>query len=169
MSEDAPTRVGFWSYATGVGRKVAEFTRQPDGSVAFRVLDRSWAGPAQDYYDNGVPVLAGGARIPATVGDEFLRALLQPFRMTYYGFLDESDALPAAASGAAPDRQAADSAGDQASDLPLTGVSDPDAVQLRPIGPARGLSVEDAYRVLSGLPPGPVEVPPLPDERRDRP
>jgi hypothetical protein len=119
MSDDTPTRVGFWSYATGVGRKVAEFTRQPDGSVRFRELDRDWAAPARDYFDNGVPLLAGG----------------------------------------------------QASDPPLTGVSDPDAVRLRPTGPARGLSVEDAYRVLSGLPPGPVEVPPLPDEpeRRDRP
>jgi hypothetical protein len=168
MSDDTPTRVGFWSYATGVGRKVAEFTRQPDGSVRFRELDRDWAAPARDYFDNGVPLLAGGGRVPASAGDAFLRALLQPFRTTYYGFLDESGAVEAAASRAEATPEVA---GGQASDPPLTGVSDPDAVRLRPTGPARGLSVEDAYRVLSGLPPGPVEVPPLPDEpeRRDRP
>ncbi|GIL28627.1 hypothetical protein [Actinocatenispora comari] len=168
MSDDAPTKVGFWSYATGVGRKVAEFTRQPDGSVRFRELDRDWAAPARDYFDNGVPLLAGGGRVPASAGDEFLRALLQPFRTTYYGFLDESGLAGAAPSGGEAEHRATR---DQAADRAPTGVSDPDAIQLRPIGPARGLSVEDAYRVLSGLPPGPVEVPPLPDEpeRRDRP
>ncbi|BCJ33282.1 hypothetical protein Athai_07850 [Actinocatenispora thailandica] len=179
MSDAAPTRVGFYSYAAGAGRRVAEFTRGPDGLVRLSVIDPDRAGLARDYYDNGVPLLATGARVPPSAGDAFLRALLQPFRMTYYGFVDESDTESPARDddrvvpgGAAAGR--ADEAGGVAdggsAEGPLTGVTDPNAVRLRPTGSAPGYSVEDAYRVLSGLPPGPVEVPepPEPADRREQ-
>ncbi|MFF0150146.1 hypothetical protein [Micromonospora sp. NPDC005203] len=43
---------------------------------------------AQDFHDNGVPV--GVGRVPPGAGPEFMRALLQPLRMRYYKFVDES-------------------------------------------------------------------------------
>ena len=69
-------------------RRVAEFRWQPGQAVSLTVLDPEWGALAQDFYDNGVPVGAG--RVSPEAGPEFMRALLQRFRMSYYKFVDES-------------------------------------------------------------------------------
>jgi hypothetical protein len=53
-----------------------------------------------------------------------------------------------------PDDARREQSGD-APDVP----AETDPIRLEPVpGSRRGFSVEDAYRVLSGLPPGPVDV-----------
>jgi hypothetical protein len=48
---------------------------------------------------------------------------------------------------------------EQEQEQPLTALTDPNNIRLeRVTSSRRGYSVEDAYRVLAGLPPGPVDV-----------
>ncbi|MGK5442137.1 hypothetical protein ACSNN7_09980 [Micromonospora sp. URMC 105] len=89
MTEQAPTRVALYTFAQHTNRRVAEFRWQPGQAVSLAVLDPEWGALAQDFYDNGVP--AGSGRVPPQSGAEFMRALLQRFRMSYYKFVDESD------------------------------------------------------------------------------
>ncbi|MEU4471906.1 hypothetical protein [Micromonospora sp. NPDC023888] len=89
MTEQAPTCVALYTLAQHTNRRVAEFRWQPGEAVSLSVLDPDWGALAQDFYDNGVPIGAG--RVPPEAGREFMRALLQRFRMRYYRFVDESD------------------------------------------------------------------------------
>ncbi|MGC4815309.1 hypothetical protein ACLQ29_32810 [Micromonospora sp. DT228] len=89
MTEQVPTRVALYTSARHGNRRVAEFRWQPDQAVSLTVLDPDWSALAQDFHDNGVPV--GAERVPPEAGPEFMRALLQRFRMSYYRFVDESD------------------------------------------------------------------------------
>jgi len=88
MTEQALTRVALYAYVQHTNRRVAEFRWQPGHPVSLTVLDPKWSALAQDFYDNGVPV--GAERVPPEAGQDYLRALLQPFRMGYYKFVDES-------------------------------------------------------------------------------
>ncbi|MET0419776.1 MAG: hypothetical protein ABW022_27480 [Actinoplanes sp.] len=88
MTEQALTRVALYTFAQHTNRRVAEFRWQPGQAVSLTVLDPEWGALAQDFYDNGVPVGAG--RVSPEAGPEFMRALLQRFRMSYYKFVDES-------------------------------------------------------------------------------
>ncbi|GAA3736947.1 hypothetical protein [Micromonospora maritima] len=88
MTEQAPTRVGLYTFAQHTSRRVAEFRWEPGRAVTLDVLDPEWGALAQDFYDNGVP--AGPERVRPETGPEFMRALLQRFRMSYYKFVDES-------------------------------------------------------------------------------
>ncbi|MBF9131859.1 hypothetical protein I0C86_23250 [Plantactinospora sp. S1510] len=98
MTEQALTRVALYTFARHDKRRVAEFRWQPGQAVSLTVLDPEWSAPAQDFYDNGVPVGAG--RVPPEAGPEFMRALLQRFRMSYYKFVDESDGAGGPSQGA---------------------------------------------------------------------
>ncbi|WP_144056859.1 hypothetical protein [Micromonospora lupini] len=88
MTEQAATRVALYTFAQHTNRRVAEFNWQPGQPVSLTILDPEWGAVAQDFYDNGVPV--GAERVPPEAGAEFMRALLQRFRMSYYKFVDES-------------------------------------------------------------------------------
>ncbi|MEU8181129.1 hypothetical protein AB0B85_01290 [Micromonospora sp. NPDC049044] len=89
MTEQAPTRVALYSFAQHTNRRVAEFRWQPGQPVSLDILDPQWGALARDFYDNGVP--AGPDRVLPQSGPDFMRALLQRFRMSYYKFVDESD------------------------------------------------------------------------------
>lgn len=88
MTEQAATRVALYTFAQHTNRRVAEFRWQPGQPVSLTVLDPEWGAVAQDFYDNGVPV--GAQRVSPEAGPEFMHALLQRFRMSYYKFVDES-------------------------------------------------------------------------------
>ena len=94
MTEQTPTRVAVYSFAQHTNRRVAEFTWQPGQAVTLNILDPNWSALAKDFYDNGVPLGAG--RVLPAAGAEFMRALLQRFRISYYRFVDESDSAPVA-------------------------------------------------------------------------
>lgn len=89
MTEQVPTRVALYTSARHTSRRVAEFRWQPGQAVSLDILDPEWGALARDFYDNGVPV--GSGRVPPQAGPDFMRALLQRFRMSYYRFVDESD------------------------------------------------------------------------------
>ncbi|WP_157740386.1 hypothetical protein [Micromonospora auratinigra] len=88
MTEQAPTRVALYASVQHRRRRVAEFRRQPGQPAVLSVLDEEWGALARDFHDNGVP--AGAHRVPPSAGADFMRALLQRFRMGYYTFVDES-------------------------------------------------------------------------------
>ncbi|MDG4789745.1 hypothetical protein O7626_28110 [Micromonospora sp. WMMD1102] len=88
MTEQAPTKVALYSFAQHTNRRVAEFRWQPGEAVSLTILDPEWAALARDFYNKGVP--AGPGRVSPETGPEFMRALLQRFRMSYYKFVDES-------------------------------------------------------------------------------
>lgn len=88
MTEQAPTCVALYTFARHTNLRVAEFRWQPGQAVSLTVLDPKWGTVAQNFYDKGVPLGAG--RVPPAAGAEFMRALLQRFRMSYYKFVDES-------------------------------------------------------------------------------
>lgn len=89
MTEQVPTRVALYAYARHTSRRVAEFRWHPGQAVSLDILDPEWGALARDFHDNGVP--AGPGRVPPQAGPEFMRALLQVARMSYYRFVDESD------------------------------------------------------------------------------
>jgi len=122
MTAGAPTRVLLFAYAASTEDPVAEFRWSPDADVTLTVLNPAWSRLAEEYFARGVPLTTEQRVVPASDGPAFMRALLQPANMTYYGFVDAS---PESAPGtAAPE--------------------EPDG---------GGYSVEDAYRILAGMPP----------------
>ncbi len=95
MNDPAPTVVGLYSFGSGEAVKVAEFRLTPDHRAVLTVIDPREAAMAQQYYDHGVDFVAEGRTVRADEGPAFLRALLQPFRMSYYRFVDESSGAAA--------------------------------------------------------------------------
>jgi hypothetical protein len=119
MTGGTPTRVLLYAYAASEEHPVAEFRWSPESGVTLTVLDPAWGRLAEEYLARGVPFAEEERAVPAAEGEAFMRALLQPSQLTYYGFVDASG------QPAAPEEP-----------------TDRD-----------GYSVEDAYRILAGLPP----------------
>jgi len=46
---------------------------------------------AREIYDHGIESPSSGRFVPASDGPAFMRTLLEPTRLTYYGFVDETD------------------------------------------------------------------------------
>ncbi|HEX3790779.1 MAG TPA: hypothetical protein VHW44_23155 [Pseudonocardiaceae bacterium] len=90
MDGTAPGLVTLYAFGSGTAVRVAEFRLAPDGRVALTVLDPDQARLAQGYYDHGVDFVAEDRLVRPQDGAAFMRALLQPFRMSYYRFVDES-------------------------------------------------------------------------------
>ncbi|GAB2702958.1 hypothetical protein [Nocardia thraciensis] len=91
MSRTAPNLVTVYDLGSWEPRRVAEFRLTAQGSIELTVLGSAGCPIAEQWYRRGVEVL-GEARF-VTVNDaaEFMRALLQPFRLSYYELVDESD------------------------------------------------------------------------------
>jgi hypothetical protein len=93
MTEQVPTRVSLYMQVTGGRVRAAEFRWHTETGVTLVVHDRDRGGGlAQTYYDRGAPFDAEQRSVdPRTEPATFMRVLLQPSRMTYYQFVDESN------------------------------------------------------------------------------
>lgn len=91
MSEQTPVLVALKFLGANGLVRVAEFRLNQDGQATLTILDPKKARLAQEYYDHGVELIAAGGRVRPEDGPAFMRALMQPFRMSYYHFFDESD------------------------------------------------------------------------------
>lgn len=90
MTDHTPTRVALYANNTGSPRCVAMFHWSEEDGVTLETFDPEWSRLATRYFERGVE-LHGQQRmtLPAE-GPVFMKALLQPFRMTYYSLRDES-------------------------------------------------------------------------------
>lgn len=87
-----PTRVALYANATDPPRRVAVYRWSPDGGVTMELLDEEWSKVAKQYFERGVDLPMERRLVHPREGALFMRALLQPFRMTYYSLHDESTA-----------------------------------------------------------------------------
>ena len=86
-----PTQVALYANATDPPRRVAVYRWSPADGVTMELLDEEWSNVARRYYEKGVDLPMERRMVLPSEGPLFMRALLQPFRMTYYPLLDESD------------------------------------------------------------------------------
>jgi hypothetical protein len=76
---------------TPEGRKAAaRFRWDPAVGVSLEIVDPKWGQLARRYFERGAPYDAEMRPVTPAEGETFMRALLQPSRMTYYQFVDES-------------------------------------------------------------------------------
>jgi hypothetical protein len=90
MTDPVPSRVALYANNTGEPRRVAYFHWSPDDGVRLELLDQEWSRVAKQYYERGVELPAERRMVLPAEGPVFMRALLQPFRMSYYSLRDES-------------------------------------------------------------------------------
>lgn len=90
MIEQFPTVVALYDLGSRQPRRVAEFRLTRHGNVVLTVTDPHGCLPAQQWYDSGVEILGETRQVMPDDGAEFMKALLQPFRISYYCFVDES-------------------------------------------------------------------------------
>ncbi|MGW4095063.1 hypothetical protein [Nocardia sp. NPDC004750] len=88
-TKPTPTLVTVYDMGTGELRRTAEF-RLIEGHAELTVIDPNGCGLAQRLHTHGVELLDEPRRVPPEEGPAFMRALLQPFRMSYYRIVDES-------------------------------------------------------------------------------
>jgi hypothetical protein len=86
-----PTQVALYANATDPPRRVAVYRLTPAG-VTMELLDEEWSQVARQYYERGVDLPRERRLVQPSEGPVFMRALLQPFRMSYYTLRDETDA-----------------------------------------------------------------------------
>lgn len=91
--ESGPARVALYANNTGEPRRVAVFHWSPRTGVTFEILDPEWGELARVYYTEGVELPREQRMAKPSEGPVFMRALLQPFRMSYYSLRDESDVV----------------------------------------------------------------------------
>jgi len=89
-STTTPTQVALWANATDPPRRVAVYRWSPADGVTMELLDEEWSKVAKQYFERGVDLPRERRLVHPSEGPLFMRALLQPFRMTYYTLRDES-------------------------------------------------------------------------------
>lgn len=90
MIEGPPTRIVMYSILSGEPKPIAEFRWSPESGVTLVELDSRGSRLARDIYEHGADSYAERRMVPRSEGAAFMRALLQPNRMSYYGFVDRS-------------------------------------------------------------------------------
>ena len=99
MTDTIPSRVALYTWGAGDERsRAAEFRWSPESGVTLTVYDQEWGGLAQRFYDRGVSLERERRMVSRDEGPTFMRALLQPFNMSRYRFVDESGDEPTPAS-----------------------------------------------------------------------
>ncbi|MEV6072648.1 hypothetical protein AB0L82_39415 [Nocardia sp. NPDC052001] len=81
--------LGTW----GQPHRVAEF-RLVNGRAQLSELVPEGCALARQWHTAGVEILGEPQRVHPDDGISFMRALLQPFRMSYYRVIDESSPTP---------------------------------------------------------------------------
>lgn len=90
MSGKTPNLIALYFWGSGEAVRVAEFRLNTDGQAVLALL--APAGRlAKEWHDHGVEFVAEGRAVLPSDGPAFMRALLQPFNMSYYYFADESE------------------------------------------------------------------------------
>ncbi|TDV51005.1 hypothetical protein [Actinophytocola oryzae] len=90
-SEHTPTQVALYTNATDPPRRVAVYRFTESSGVTMELLDPEWSKVAKQYYERGVDLPKERRMVLPSEGPLYMRALLQPFRTTYYTLRDESD------------------------------------------------------------------------------
>ncbi|MFQ6397117.1 hypothetical protein ACLMAJ_27110 [Nocardia sp. KC 131] len=75
-------------------QRVAEFRLTADGSAELTLSDEQGCPLAERWYNDGIKLLDEAEYAMAANGPAFMRALLQPFRMSYCFIVDESSTSP---------------------------------------------------------------------------
>ena len=91
MSDKTPNLIRYYFWGSGEPVCIAEFRLNTDGQVVLTVLDPAAEYVAREYYDHGLEWVSERRTVFPSDGPDFMRALLQPFRTTYYQFVDESE------------------------------------------------------------------------------
>jgi hypothetical protein len=93
MTGRAPTLVVLYALRGKPANLVrsAEFRLTPEGRVELSIIEPDGGALAEEYYEHGVDLATERRVVQPADGAVFMRALLQPFRMSYYYFADESD------------------------------------------------------------------------------
>jgi hypothetical protein len=91
MSDRTPNLVALYFWGSGEAVHVAEFRLNRDGQAVLTLIDPAGGRLAKEWHDHGIEFVAEGRTVLPSDGPAFMRALLQPFRMTYYHFVDESE------------------------------------------------------------------------------
>lgn len=89
----APTRVAIYELTTAGEERVAEF-RRTAGTVELTLSEPDVCPLAQDWYAKGIRIPGNPKPITTDDAPAFMRALLQPFRLSYCRIVDESDPNP---------------------------------------------------------------------------
>lgn len=84
-----PSAVALYALTRDGSMAAARFRWERRTGVTLEVLDERWEEVARALFRDGL-TLATGRRVTAAEGGAFMRGLLQPGRMTYYHFVDES-------------------------------------------------------------------------------
>src|SRR3954468_23001718 len=90
MSGRTPTLVSLYAFIASDVDPVAQFRWSAESGVTLAVLNPEWGRLAQEYFTRGAPLDREQRAVPAAEGEAFMRALVEPKQMTYYGFRDES-------------------------------------------------------------------------------
>jgi len=91
VTDHVPTRVVLYTWGPGDRVPAAEFRYSPDEGVSLTIINPNWSRFAKELYEEGIMVPAERTLVMRTAGPDFMRALLQPWNMSYYAFVDESD------------------------------------------------------------------------------
>jgi len=89
MVASVPTLIAVYDLGTWEPHRVAEF-HLVGRHAELVVIDPDRCGTAQRWYTQGVELLDSPRRILPEDGAAFMRALLQPFRLSYCRIVDES-------------------------------------------------------------------------------
>jgi hypothetical protein len=90
VNKQSPVLVALYFNKREGRDRVAEFRLNKYGRAELVLLNPEMGMVAQAYYDQGIPFPAEGRVVWPADGPAFMRALLQPFRVTYWTLVDES-------------------------------------------------------------------------------
>lgn len=90
--QSVPSRVVLYANQPHPRVRAAVFTWSPERGVQLEVVDPKWGAVAEKRYNEGVLLDGENRLVRKEEGAAFMSALVQPTRMTYYSYVDESDA-----------------------------------------------------------------------------
>jgi hypothetical protein len=86
-----PTRVALYANQPETPVRAAVFTWSPERGVELEIIDPDWGRLAERDFHNGVPLHRERRSVSKDEGLAFMRALIEPRRLTYYSYRDETD------------------------------------------------------------------------------
>lgn len=92
MTDETPRLVALYTWGETDRKRIAEFRWGPEDGVTLTLLDPNRKALAQEYYDHGIVLEPEARLVTREDGPAFMQALLQPLNMSYYAFVDESQA-----------------------------------------------------------------------------
>jgi hypothetical protein len=90
MDSPTPTSIALYANNTGSPRRVAVFHWSEGDGVTLETIDPEWSRLATTFFERGVDLPQEQRMVLPAEGPVFMKALLQPFRMSYYTLQDET-------------------------------------------------------------------------------